>query len=101
MLLVGGGSIYALILIADKNIHWNITTAPAEVSWEVGKMLRHPDKSPKMQCLIKGKIIPIITALRKHFPLSMPNVIYGSVSHQLDYTCIRDIDCFINSVLIK
>lgn len=55
----------------------------------------------EMQCLIQGKIIPIIAALRKHFPLSMPNVIDGSVSLQLDYTCIRDIDHFIDSVPIK
>ncbi|KAG0697107.1 hypothetical protein DFH29DRAFT_812162 [Suillus ampliporus] len=101
MLLAGGSSIYALILIAAKDLCWSITTAPAEVSWEVGKMLRHLDKCAEMQLLIQGKIIPIIAALRKCFPLSMPNVINGSVSLQLDCTCIRDVDRFIDSVPIK
>ncbi|KAG1732824.1 hypothetical protein EDB19DRAFT_1911842 [Suillus lakei] len=106
MLLAGGGSIYTLILMAAKDICWSITTAPSEVSWEVGKMLRHPDKCTvtqalEMQCLIQGKIIPIIAALRKHFPLSMPNVINGSISLQLDCTYIRDVDRFIDSVPIN
>ncbi|KAG1842730.1 hypothetical protein F4604DRAFT_1597257 [Suillus subluteus] len=101
MLLAGGGSIYALILIAAKDLRWSLTTAPAEVSWEVGKMLRHPDKCAEMQLLIQGKIIPIIAALRKRFPLSMPNVINGSISLQLDCTCIRDVDRFIDSVPIN
>ncbi|KAG2092944.1 uncharacterized protein F5147DRAFT_585681 [Suillus discolor] len=100
MLLAGGGSIYALILIAAKDMRWSITTAPAEVSWEVGKMLRRPDKCAGMSYML-WKIIPIIAALRKRFPLSMPNVINGSVSHQLDCTCIRYIDRFIDSVPIK
>jgi hypothetical protein len=43
MLLAGGGTIYALILIAAKDMRWSISTAPAKVSWEVAKMLRSPD----------------------------------------------------------
>jgi hypothetical protein len=50
--LAGGGSIYALILIATKDICWSITTAPSEVSWEVGKMLRHPDKCAGMSYIL-------------------------------------------------
>jgi hypothetical protein len=43
LLLAGGGSIYALILIAAKDLRWSITIARAEVSWQVAKMLRRPD----------------------------------------------------------
>jgi len=43
MLLAGGSTIYALILIAAKDMHWSISTAPAKVSWEVAKMLCSPD----------------------------------------------------------
>lgn len=43
LLLAGGGSIYALILIAAKDLRWSITTSRAEVTWQVAKMLRRPD----------------------------------------------------------
>ena len=54
-----------------------------------------------MQSLIQRKIIPVIAVLRERFPLSMPNVLDRSISPQLDCTCIRDSDRFIDSVPIK
>jgi hypothetical protein len=57
-------------------------------------------QAPEMQSLIQRKIIPVIARLRKLFPLSMPNVL-NSIYLQLDCMCIRDSDCFIDSIPIK
>jgi hypothetical protein len=54
MLLAGGGTIYALIMIAAKDIRWSITTAPAKVSWEVAKMLRRPDTCAGMLYILRS-----------------------------------------------
>lgn len=57
-------------------------------------------QAPEMRSLIQRKIIPVIARLRERLPLSMNNVL-NAISPQLDCTCIRDSDRFIDSVPTK
>jgi hypothetical protein len=42
-LIAGGGSVYALLLIAGLDLRYRVTQLIGRTAWEVGKMLRRPE----------------------------------------------------------
>jgi hypothetical protein len=42
-LIAGGGSVYALLLIASLDLRYQVSRLIGRTAWEVGKMLRRPE----------------------------------------------------------
>ncbi|KAG1791170.1 uncharacterized protein HD556DRAFT_1200384, partial [Suillus plorans] len=90
VLIAGGGSIYALVLIAGLDLHWCIVKANTQVSWNLGKMLQNPDSANvDVAKLITSRIIPTITLLHKSLPLAL---------NSIDCTNLKSSDSFFDKI---
>ncbi|KAG0703261.1 hypothetical protein DFH29DRAFT_769070, partial [Suillus ampliporus] len=72
VMIMGGGSVYALLLIAGLDLHYHVTLMIGHTPWEVAKMLRHPETADShIEALICSRIIPTVSKLREILPLSL------------------------------
>ncbi|KAG2352213.1 hypothetical protein BDR07DRAFT_1314801, partial [Suillus spraguei] len=104
--LVGGGTLYILLIIAGLDLHWSMVKAHERVLWEVAKLLRVPDNSSSGD-LVCTNIIPSIHYIKAKLPFLLENFCMPQMTQLyklpavLDCACLSDSDVFFGSVKFK